>query len=77
MKSLTNVHAVKAQDKWLTNFVIDDYMKLIQSSSHDNNVKVKAISLEIFEKTKSCEIDKHLQNDKKLPFSTYDLIIIS
>ena len=38
------------QGKWLTNFVIDEYFKLIQSASEGKNVKVKTLSWEIFEK---------------------------
>lgn len=70
LKSLTNSDAVEAQDKWLTNFIIDDYMRLIQSTSHNTNVKVKAITWEVFEKTKSCKIAKHLQDDKVTFFHT-------
>lgn len=62
------------QDKWLTNFVIDEYLKLIQSASQEKDVKVKTLSWEIFEKGESSLVAKHLQQDES-PF-TQDLILI-
>lgn len=70
LKTLTNIHAINSQDKWLTNFVIDEYMNLIQSASH---LRVKAMQWEIFEKSKTCLIAKDFQ---KSEFDTLDLIVI-
>ena len=32
------------KDKWLTNFVIDEYFRLIQSAGQEKDVKVKMVS---------------------------------
>lgn len=68
-------NSVNLQDKWLTNFVIDDYISLIQSASHDKDVKVQTVPWEIFEKGKSSLVAKHLQQDNESPF-TQDLILV-
>lgn len=62
------------QDKWLTNFVIDEYFKLIQSASEGKNVKVKPLSWEIFEKGQTLLVARHLQQDES-PF-IQDLILL-
>jgi len=49
------------QDKWLTNFVIDEYFKVIQSASEGKNLKVKTLSWEIFEKGQDLLVARHLQ----------------
>jgi len=62
------------QDKWLTNFVIDEYLKLIQSASEGKNVKVKTLSWEIFEKGQTLLVARCLQQDES-PF-IQDLILL-
>ena len=63
------------KDKWLTTFLIDEYLKLIQSASQENDVKVKTVSWEIFEKCMSSLVAKHLIQQDESPF-TQDLILI-
>ena len=70
----TLVGTLDPQDKWLTNFVIDEYLKLIQSASQEKDVKVKTVSWEIFEKCESSLVVKQLQQDAS-PI-TQDLIVI-
>ena len=73
LKSLTNVDALQSRDKWLSNFVIDDYMNLIQSFG---NIKVRAVSWEKFKKSTSHAVAAHLQDRKMSALSTCDLMII-
>ena len=40
------------KDKWLTNFVTDEYFKLIQSAGQDKDVKVKTVSWELLKRAR-------------------------
>ena len=62
------------QDKWLTYFVVDEYLKLIQCASEGKNVKAKTLSWEIFEKGHTLLVARHLQQDES-PF-IQDLILL-
>ena len=55
------------QDKWQTNFVIDEYCKLIQSASEGKTVRVKTLSWEIFEKGQTVLVDTY----KKMNHPSY------
>ena len=72
LTSLTNVNAVQFRDKWLSNFVIDEYMNLIKSFSH---IKVMAVSWEKFERNTSLAVAKDLK-DEVSALSVCDLVII-
>ena len=72
MQSL--VGNLDTKDKWLINFVIDEYFKLIQSASQEKGIKVKTLPWEIFNKCESSLVAKHLQKDE-FPF-IQDLIAV-
>lgn len=63
------------QGKWLSNFVIDEYMNLIKSASDDKGVKVKTLSWETFERGESSVSAEALTQDKESPFMQ-DVILV-
>lgn len=76
MKDLHSLYgnSQNQEDNWLSNFVIDKYMVLIQScTTSEMNVKVLTLSWEIFEKGKPNALAKSLK--KEYPFDQ-DLILI-
>ena len=64
-----------SDDRWLTNFVIDEYMTLIKSTCQEKSFVVKTVSWEVFQTCKSCQIAQHLEKDEDT-FSLCDLILI-
>ena len=66
---------VVSDDRWLTNFIIDEYMMLIKSTCQEKSFVVKTVSWEVFQTCKSCQIAQHLEKDEDT-FSLCDLILI-
>ena len=69
-------NSTSIQGRWLSNFVIDGYLKLLKSSLHpSNNLKVEVLSWEEFQRSVGTRpIDTILQGQKKL--LEQDLILI-
>ena len=61
-------NSTSIQGRWLSNFVIDGYLKLLKSSLHpSNNLKIEVLSWEEFQRSVGTRlIDTILQGKKKL-----------
>lgn len=62
-----------AQDNWLSNFVIDNYLELVKLQCADKGIKVQTIKFEIFEKGSIPFIVKKIDSCKLLE---QDLILV-
>lgn len=60
---------VNDRDRWLSNFIIDEYLKIISKHS---SLTVKTIPWEKFEKSSVDNLSKEFNND----ITTYDLVLI-
>ncbi|CAB4041133.1 Sentrin-specific protease 2 [Paramuricea clavata] len=61
---------------WLSNFIIDDYLKLVKSACIERGDNVQTITWEIFEKASINQVAKAMKKDCDFPLMSQDLLLI-